>query len=441
MNKKFIQTLMAKVTAFVVLFALSVTGISSVYAMVSSEGNGYNTPVIISELNFSAVLSSGKVETNWSVYAPSGFNYYKVVRSTTNSNPVYPDDGYIYYGSDPNVTSYTDTDTPSGTVYYRVCSIASPNRYCSPVVTLKNDSVATEKPVETVITNANSLTLSAEMKTDGVQLNWSVDGTTPKGVKVAISTVNENPTYPVMDGDSYRYLADSSTRSYKETMVSAGDTYHYRVCQYDGAGKCLVYSNSVSVTVPSDYVKSSVQSEDGKVDFSDSNNHLYKTAIGYLKDKAVVQGYDDGTFRPDNTINRAEFMKIVIGAKYSQDYIGVSSAWNCFSDVTDEWFAPYICIAKDEGVVSGYADGTFKPSQNISFVEAAKILAEVYGLDFTKMDVWYEGYVKALQENNYIPSTISSLNKAITRAEMAELIWRIKEQKKDQSYNTLISDK
>ena len=114
------------------------------------------------------------------------------------------------------------------------------------------------------------------------------------------------------------------------------------------------------------------------------SSHLYKTAIDYLKEQAVVQGYNDGTFRPDNTINRAEFMKIVIGAKYSQDYIGVSSAWNCFSDVHTEWFAPYICIAKDEGIVSGYPDGAFRPSQNISFVEAAKILAEVYGLDFTE---------------------------------------------------------
>ena len=264
---------MAKVTAFVVLFALSVTGISSVYAMSSSEGSGYNDPVITNELNFSAVLSNGKVETNWSVYAPSGFNYYKVVRSTTNSNPVYPDDGYIYYGGDASVTGYTDSSVPSGTVYYRVCSIASPNRYCSPVVMLNNGSVTAEayvKPVETVITNANSLTLSAEMKTDGAQLTWSVDGTTPKGVKVAISTVNENPTYPVMDGDSYRYLADSATRSYKETMLTAGATYHYRVCQYDGAGKCLVYSNAVSVTVPSDYVKASVTSEYKSVVFSDS---------------------------------------------------------------------------------------------------------------------------------------------------------------------------
>jgi hypothetical protein len=105
-----------------------------------------------------------------------------------------------------------------------------------------------------------------------------------------------------------------------------------------------------------------------------------------------------------------------------------------------DWYAPYVCLAKIKGIVGGYNDGTFKPAQSINFVEAAKILSEVYGLSVTSGGQWYEGYVKALQEDNYIPSTIGQLDKAITRAEMAELIWRVKEQKKDQVSVTLISE-
>lgn len=40
---------------------------------------------------------------------------------------------------------------------------------------------------------------------------------------------------------------------------------------------------------------------------------------------------------------------------------------NCFEDVEDEWFAPYVCYAKEKGWVTGYPDGTFKPENNVKF--------------------------------------------------------------------------
>jgi hypothetical protein len=419
----------------------------------ATDSNGYYPKTVYNAFNFSAVLSDGKVKMSWTPYAPSGFNYYKVVRSTTNSDPVYPDDGYILANGDPDFSSYTDTNVKVGTSYYRICSIAKPYRYCSPVATIYSESgsAATSEEKATTATSSITpavLTLKAAMGETGVDLDWSVDGTTPKGVKVAISTVNTTPTYPVMSGDSYRYLSDPNVRSYTDIRVIPGKTYHYRVCQYNGAGTCITYSNAVSVTIPETFDADAVKeaslaankvTAQAKDTFSDSGQHLYKAAISYLREANVVEGYDDGTFRPDNTINRAEFMKIVIAAKYNWEYINLSRSGNCFTDVGSEWFAPYICMAKNEGIVGGYPDGSFGPSRNISFVEAAKILAEVYGLELTKGDNWYEGYVKALQENNYIPGTVSTLEKPITRAEMAELIWRIKMQKRDQSHSTLIN--
>lgn len=82
---------------------------------------------------------------SWNRFTPpSGDNwtYWKVMRSTTNPNPVYknPGDSYIKYSSDMNFTSYTDNNPPQGTVYYRVCAITKSSRgrhrYCSNVVTL-----------------------------------------------------------------------------------------------------------------------------------------------------------------------------------------------------------------------------------------------------------------------------------------------------------------
>lgn len=173
--------------------------------------------------------------------------------------------------------------------------------------------------------------------------------------------------------------------------------------------------------------------------FADVQRHRYEVAIDYLREKGIVQGYDDGSYKPDNTINRAEFMKIVMGEKYGDEL--TAEQVDCFNDVDKEWYAAYICLGKSKGIINGYDNGEFRPGQHISFVEAAKILANVYGLDLGEEGFnWYEKYVHAFQTNGYIPSTIAELSKPITRAEMAELIWRIKEQKRTQDSINLISE-
>jgi hypothetical protein len=466
MIKSFFQAI-----ACVIMF-LVLTWSTPAHASLLASSNGYNAPILMNSMDFSAYLKGGKVYTSWTSYAPPGFKYYKVIRSTSNPDPVYPDDSYIKAERDSDASSYIDTNPKSGIAYYRVCSIVKPDRYCSNVVSIEIDEdpkICTKdwNPVcgTNGITYSNActagdvkvaytgecidgnglakLTLSGKVEGTNIHLNWTIDQSSPKGFKIAKSTINKIPTYPVMSGDTYKYLSDANVRFFADDNLKPGKTYHYRVCQYNGSGGCISYSNPVSLTVPLEFqtlenAKSHVVEEVVQGEMNDIKYHEYKGAIDYLKKEKVVQGYVDGTFRPDNTINRAEFIKIIVGSKYSQDYINENSGQNCFSDVQTEWYAYYICLAKYEGVVSGYPDNTFKPGQNISFSEAAKIVAEIYSISTTKGANWYEGYVIALQDNNYIPSTIRTLDKAITRAEMAELIWRIKEQKKDQISSRLI---
>ena len=91
MNKKFVQAF-----AGVAFFALVIGLAPSAFATYSS-GNGYNTPTYKSELNFQAAYSNGQVAASWSAYEPAGFNYYKEIRSTTNPNPVYPENLVLPY--------------------------------------------------------------------------------------------------------------------------------------------------------------------------------------------------------------------------------------------------------------------------------------------------------------------------------------------------------
>lgn len=157
--------------------------------------------------------------------------------------------------------------------------------------------------------------------------------------------------------------------------------------------------------------------------FSDvSGSALNSDAIRYLKDQKIVTGYGDGTFKPERKINRAEFTKIVV------ESLGKTpeKRTNCFLDVRDEWFSSYVCTAKAEGWIGGYPDGSFRPSNDISFVEAAKIVGKAYGRAGGAGETWYEPYVKTLEAGKAIPLSISDFDQKITRAEMSELIYRIK---------------
>jgi len=154
-----------------------------------------------------------------------------------------------------------------------------------------------------------------------------------------------------------------------------------------------------------------------------SENSTNDKAIQYLAEKEVVKGYEDGSYKPYNAINRAEFTKIIIEAAGVEE-----SGANCFPDVKEDWFAPYVCKAKELGYIDGYSDGLFRPGQSINFVEASKILANVFELQSDKSEVgqqWYDEYVWALENNKAIPGNVYDFGQPVTRGVMAEMVWRV----------------
>ncbi len=167
--------------------------------------------------------------------------------------------------------------------------------------------------------------------------------------------------------------------------------------------------------------------------FSDVvSSHANFEAITYLNDTGIITGYNDGTYKPDSTINRAEFTKIIMEAISEKN-----DNSNCFPDVKQEWFAKYVCNAKDKQIIMGYPNGTFQPANNISFVEAAKIISLAFHLDTANQNgEWYTSFVKALEEKKAIPVTINGFDKPITRGEMAEIIYRLQANKTDKPSQT-----
>lgn len=159
--------------------------------------------------------------------------------------------------------------------------------------------------------------------------------------------------------------------------------------------------------------------------FSDvSSAYKYEQAVEYMKDNSIVEGYSDGTFKPFNKINRAEFTKILMEYKFGNDPM---TGRDCFTDVHSEWYAPYVCLAKTKGIISGYPDGTFHPDQNITVPEALKIVLLADGAPVQEMNgEWYQKYLNYADSRRLRPDEWSSMDYSITRGEMAEVVWRLK---------------
>lgn len=102
--------------------------------------------------------------------------------------------------------------------------------------------------------------------------------------------------------------------------------------------------------------------------FADVHNSWASTEIATLANAGILQGYTDGTFRPNAAITRAEFA--AIAARFDK----LSGGTKSFSDVpTDHWAYAAITSAAEKGWVNGYADGTFRPNNAITRAEVVKI--------------------------------------------------------------------
>jgi len=177
--------------------------------------------------------------------------------------------------------------------------------------------------------------------------------------------------------------------------------------------------------------------------YSLCNNHLYpididghwaEIYIRRLYDLCIVEGYSDGTFRPEQSITRAELTKMALYAAGIQPNPGCYDA-DCgspFMDL-DAWQGQWIRPAWDRRIVQGYPDGSFRPNQSITREEATKIILSAYGYGplstdhsfFNDVSGWSTGWIEQAHQLGIV-SGIGNGNfdpqRPITRAEAAKII-------------------
>lgn len=164
-----------------------------------------------------------------------------------------------------------------------------------------------------------------------------------------------------------------------------------------------------------------------------------QNAIEDLAARGVIQGYSDGTFRPDGTVNRAEFITILMESRFP---LHVPKDLRCFPDLdvkTPQWYAKPVCAARELGIVGGYRDGMFRPDRTVNLAEALKMAFRSFGImpvDTSSKwlatrssphvsEVWYTPYLNEARSRRILVPLLKSPSHTLTRAEMASLTYAL----------------
>ena len=160
------------------------------------------------------------------------------------------------------------------------------------------------------------------------------------------------------------------------------------------------------------------------VTFSDIGDRTTAMAVESLRLLGVLDGYGDGTFRPNTVLTRAQFCKMAVYALNGSGELGRYRTVTVFPDVKpSHWAAAYINMAaKGKGVISGYADGQFHPDRTVTVGQAVTILLRMLGYkDEDVGGIWPDSYMAEGAVIGLTDGVGTDGNAGLTRAQAARL--------------------
>jgi len=164
-------------------------------------------------------------------------------------------------------------------------------------------------------------------------------------------------------------------------------------------------------------------------DVSEDDDYYY--AVSYLLNNGIIQGYEDGTFKPNKDVSRVEALKIILlsaNIEITDNNIELE-----LSDIENNvWYTPYVKTAVNMDIVQGYDDNKFYPTKNVNFAEGIKILIETFGMNYERFETndyleyenWYDKYFE-VADANYLLNFNENIDPAeeLTRSDLAKLIY------------------
>jgi hypothetical protein len=110
---------------------------------------------------------------------------------------------------------------------------------------------------------------------------------------------------------------------------------------------------------------------DGSAPFIDISGHWAEAWIETLYDEGLAHGYEDQTYRPNSPVTRAEMAAFILMANHDASYSPPPLIGGAFNDISDHWAEAWIEQLKEDGIVSGYPDGSYRPEETIRRSEIA----------------------------------------------------------------------
>jgi hypothetical protein len=238
----------------------------------------------------------------------------------------------------------------------------------------------------------------------------------------------------------------------KEKINPLGSSYHYSgqtlrhiighrdnpdksctACPGDGA-------YSVLSSIRND-VAALVNSGCGGTPYADLNGHWAEKECRYMINNKLMSGYPDQTFRPNNSVTRAEFAAMLVSVLNPKQSTNPTIANRNFNDISGHWAASRILRAARSGYMSGYPDGTFRPNNKVTRVEIYAALQSGLGIASTNLSLlnkysdqasiasWARGAVAKATQGEIVHNypSLSKLNPArnASRAEAAAALYQM----------------
>ncbi len=154
----------------------------------------------------------------------------------------------------------------------------------------------------------------------------------------------------------------------------------------------------------------------------------YSLAVDVLSNLNIINGYEDGSFKPSANVTRAEFTAMLMRTR-GLEGVGSSSLEDPpFPDVTSSdvsWAIGNIRTAHSKGIINGYDDGTFKPNNNVLYEEAVKMIVCAMGYaDFQpEGNEWYSKYINSANYMGILKNAEGSIGTYATRSCIAQLLY------------------
>lgn len=359
---------------------------------------------------------------NFTTAINAGFNKDKALATTIN--PVM----YIQkYAGVNGVSSPSPAPTPAPAPAPEPATVTTPAPEPQPIVTppvVETQPAAVTTPAAPVTVTRPAVSL--QVLTDK---SFIVGDEQTITVKALDASGNTTPDYQPLNGLSLR--VENGTASLEKTMFLASEIHDGTATtkfKANGPQGLRFQASDGDLTGHSDLLQSSV--------FSDvDSGSTTLTALQFLKDHDVIGGYPDGTFRPRNVVSRVEALKFIL--KGVNKNLVVAGRLPFKDTSVNQWYANYVATAFNSSIVGGYPDQTFKPGNTVNRAEFLKMLlaatdvklegnvSEDVFSDVSKT-AWYAPYVKYAKDKNLIDANSSFFKpeEGMTRSEVAEIIYR-----------------